>query len=42
MVRVFVASETAEIPMDFEPDEAREIAAELIAAADLAAGGRQK
>jgi hypothetical protein len=40
MVRIHVASEGVEIPMDFDPDEAREIAEELLAAADAA--GRVK
>jgi uncharacterized protein DUF6324 len=34
MVRLFVSSDSAEIPMDFSPEEAREIAEELIAAAE--------
>jgi hypothetical protein len=33
MVRVFVAANGVEIPMDFMPDEAEEIARELMAAA---------
>src|SRR6056297_25465 len=33
MVRLFVTAETVEIPMDFDPDEAREIAEEILAAA---------
>ena len=33
MVRLYVEAENAEIPMDFEPDEAEEIAAEIKAAA---------
>ncbi len=33
-VRFFVSSERAEIPMDFEPDEAEEIAREIMAAVD--------
>lgn len=33
MVRIFIASEAGEIPMDFFPDEAEEIARELMAAA---------
>lgn len=33
MVRIFVATEQLEIPMDFLPDEAEEIARELMAAA---------
>ena len=36
MVRLFVAAEGLEIPMDFEPDEAREIAEEMMAAAKAA------
>ena len=36
MVRVFVASETAEVPMDFDPDDAEAIAEELMAAAAAA------
>ncbi|WP_294620422.1 DUF6324 family protein [uncultured Roseovarius sp.] len=36
MVRLFVAAEGLEIPMDFEPEEAREIAEELMAAAKAA------
>ncbi len=36
MVRLFVEGGGAEIPMDFEPDEAREIAEELMAAANAA------
>jgi len=33
MVRIFVATEAIEIPMDFLPEEAEEIARELMAAA---------
>jgi len=33
MVRVFVSSQTVDLPMDFDPDEAMEIAEELMAAA---------
>ena len=36
MVRLFVSAGSAEIPMDFEPDEARDIAEELLAAAKAA------
>ncbi|GMG80999.1 hypothetical protein LNKW23_02110 [Paralimibaculum aggregatum] len=36
MVRVYVESDGLELPMDFDPDEAREIAEELRAAADRA------
>ena len=38
MVRLYVEAEGAEIPMDFEPDEAREIAEEILAAAKMAEG----
>lgn len=37
MVRLFVEGAGVEIPMDFTPDEAREIAEEIIAAAKAAA-----
>jgi len=33
MVRLFIESSVAEIPLDFDPDEAEEIAAEIQAAA---------
>lgn len=33
MVRIFIATDTIEIPMDFLPEEAEEIARELMAAA---------
>lgn len=33
MVRIFVETDTVEIPMDFDPDEADEIAQEIMAAA---------
>ncbi|MDA7427131.1 DUF6324 family protein [Primorskyibacter aestuariivivens] len=33
MVRLFIAAGNTEIPMDFDPDEAREIAEEITAAA---------
>ena len=36
MVRIFVSGGGAEIPMDFEPEEALEIAEEIMAAAKLA------
>jgi hypothetical protein len=39
-VRLFVEAEGIEIPMDFDPDEAEEIADELRAAAAMARGGR--
>jgi hypothetical protein len=37
MVRIYVESEGIEVPMDFEPEEALEIAEELRAAAQKAA-----
>ncbi|MEO0391233.1 MAG: DUF6324 family protein [Pseudomonadota bacterium] len=36
MVRLYVEGGGAELPMDFEPDEAREIAEEILAAAKAA------
>jgi len=33
MVRLFVHADGLEVPMDFDPDEAREIAEEILAAA---------
>jgi hypothetical protein len=36
MVRLFVSNSSIEIPMDFEPDEAREIADEILSAATVA------
>ena len=36
MVRIYVEAEDIELPMDFEPAEAREIAEELRAAAERA------
>ena len=42
MVRIFVESKGAEIPMDFEPDEADEIAEEIRAAAHQARQVAQK
>lgn len=36
MVRLFVTAGTVEIPMDFDPDEARDIAEDLLAAAKAA------
>jgi hypothetical protein len=43
MVRIYVEGEGFELPMDFEPEEALEIAEELRAAAERArsAGGRR-
>lgn len=37
MVRIYVEAKGVEIPMDFEPDEAEEIAEEIKAAAKAAA-----
>ena len=37
MVRLYVSNSSIEIPMDFEPDEAREIADEILSAAKVAA-----
>lgn len=36
MVRLYIASDKIDLPMDFTPDEAREIAEELMAAAKIA------
>ncbi len=38
MVRIFVESQGIEVPMDFEPEEAEEIAEEIRAAAQAARG----
>ncbi|QDY68810.1 DUF6324 family protein [Qingshengfaniella alkalisoli] len=40
MVRIFVEANGVEIPMDFEPDEAIEIAEEIRAAAERILGGK--
>lgn len=37
MVRLFIAADDIEIPMDFSPEEAEEIAGEILAAAKAAA-----
>ncbi len=37
MVRIFIEADGVEIPMDFEPEEAEEIADEIRAAAQAAA-----
>lgn len=42
MVRLFVIGETFEIPMDFDPEEAEEIAEELRAAAATARKAAKK
>ena len=36
MVRLFIEGDGVDIPMDFDPDEAEEIAAEIVAAATQA------
>lgn len=36
MVRIYVETETQELPFDFDPDEAEEIAEELMSAARTA------
>ncbi|MEL7215898.1 MAG: DUF6324 family protein [Pseudomonadota bacterium] len=41
MVRLFIEAGRAEIPMDFEPDEAREIAEEILAAARAAEAAKR-
>jgi len=41
MVRLFIEAGKQEIPMDFEPVEAREIAEEILAAAKLAESVRR-
>lgn len=38
MVRIYVEAEGIELPLDFEPEEAEEIAEELLAAAEAARG----
>jgi hypothetical protein len=40
MVRIFVEANGVEVPMDFEPEEAREIAEEILAATKAAEGMR--
>ena len=42
MVRIYVEGGGVELPMDFDPDEADEIAAEIAAAAARARGARPK
>lgn len=41
MVRIFIESKGVEIPMDFDPDEANEIAEEIRAAAKAAGAMRR-
>ncbi|GAK46544.1 conserved protein [Tepidicaulis marinus] len=38
MVRLYVRGENFDLPMDFTPDEAREIAEEIVSAAEEAQG----
>ncbi|MCY3983453.1 MAG: DUF6324 family protein [Roseovarius sp.] len=40
MVRLFVVADGKEIPMDFDPEDAREIAEEILASAKTAANGK--
>lgn len=42
MVRLFVEGAGIEIPMDFTPEEAYEIAEEITAAANRASGAKRK
>lgn len=46
MVRIYVQGEGVDLPMDFDPEEATEIAEELMAAAEaaraMAQGGKPK
>ena len=40
MVRLFIVAGDKEIPMDFEPEDAREIAEEILASAKVAADSK--
>lgn len=42
MVRIYVSGDGVDLPMDFDPEEAEEIAEELRAAAQQARGAQQK
>lgn len=42
MVRIYVEAEGIELPLDFDPEEAEEIAEELLAAAEAARGTTAK
>ena len=42
MVRIYIEGEGFDLPMDFDPDDAREIAEELLAAAERAEGAQRK
>ncbi|MEX0338966.1 MAG: DUF6324 family protein [Arenibacterium sp.] len=41
MVRIYVEAQGVEIPMDFDPDEAAEIAEEIMAAAKAVRGAKR-
>lgn len=41
MVRLYISGEGIDLPMDFTPDEAREIAEEIQAAIEIAAAGKR-
>lgn len=41
MVRLFIEAQGIEVPMDFDPEEADEIAEEIRAAANAARAGRR-
>ena len=41
MVRLFIEASGVEVPMDFEPSEAREIAEEILAAAKAAEAAKR-
>ncbi|MCH2076968.1 MAG: DUF6324 family protein [Rhodobacteraceae bacterium] len=41
MVRLFIEAGGLEVPMDFEPDEAREIAEEILAAVKVAESAKR-
>lgn len=42
MVRIYISGEGTDLPMDFEPEDAEEIAEELMAAAARARGGKSR
>lgn len=42
MVRIYVSGDGVDLPMDFEPEDAEEIAEELMAAAARVRGGEGK
>lgn len=39
MVRIYIEGDGIDLPLDFDPDEAAEIAEELLAAAEAVRGG---